>query len=128
MNISRLVSITAAALGTLAVLIGAFGAHVLKVTLENNSRFETFETASQYHFFHSIVLLILGFLLGKTGSKLLKLSAYSFILGILFFSGSLYSLSITNNTELGAIAPIGGILLTTGWILLLLHFLKHTSH
>ena len=128
MNISRLVSITAAALGTLAVLIGAFGAHALKVTLENNNRFETFETASQYHFFHSIVLLILGFLLGKTGSKLLKLSAYSFILGILFFSGSLYTLSITNNTALGAIAPIGGVLLTTGWILLLLHFLKPTSH
>jgi len=124
MNTSKLVLIAATSLGALAVIIGAFGGHALKTILEQNDRVGTFETASRYHFYHAIALLIVGILFMNTPSKQLIYSSWSFVLGILFFSGSLYALSVTNYKILGAVAPIGGLFLVAGWILLLWHLLR----
>lgn len=124
MNTSKLVLIAATSLGALAVIIGAFSAHALKTILEQNDRVGTFETASRYHFYHAIALLIVGILFMNTPSKQLIYSSWSFVLGILFFSGSLYALSVTNYKILGAVAPIGGLFLVAGWILLLWHLLR----
>ncbi|MDA1121775.1 MAG: DUF423 domain-containing protein [Bacteroidetes bacterium] len=115
---SKFILIAAAISGVLAVMVGAFGAHALHELLESNQRLATFETASQYHFYHSIALLIIGYYLKRRPSDVLNCSAISMLVGIIVFSGSLYLLSITNQTILGAVAPIGGVLLIIGWGLL----------
>ena len=124
----QIMLIIASTFGALAVLIGAFGAHALKTILEQNERIPTFETASKYHFYHTIVMVIIGVIALNNQSKYLAYSSWSFMFGILFFSGSLYILSLTNYKFLGAVAPIGGLLLLAGWILLLLHFFQSASN
>lgn len=106
---------TASVFGVLAVSIGAFGAHGLESILIENNRVETFETAVQYHFYHTIALLIVAVLLQNKASKYLNWSAILFSLGILLFSGSLYILALSNFTFLGAITPLGGLFFIAAW-------------
>ena len=81
--------------GMMAVMLGAFGAHALKAKLDAYS-LGIFETAVQYHFYHSVALLAVGILaLSQPQTALLKSSGWLFLFGILVFSGSLYLLSIT---------------------------------
>ncbi len=114
----------AAILGFLAVSIGAFGAHALEVTLTENGRLDTFETAVKYHFYHALALLLVGLLMRDHDSKYLSYAAISFVMGIVIFSGSLYTLSLTNIRILGAITPIGGVGFILGWIFIFLGFWK----
>jgi uncharacterized membrane protein YgdD (TMEM256/DUF423 family) len=108
---------SAAIFGVIAVGIGAFGAHGLKAVLEETGRIETFETAVKYHFYHSLGLFLIGILaLIKPDWKGLSFSAICMILGILIFSGSLYILSLTGITWLGAITPLGGVAFILGWM------------
>ena len=118
---ARLLIQLAAILGGLDVAIGAFGAHALRPMLEASKRFDTFETAVRYQFYHALALLVVGILwalrpelrnLGTTGGLWLG--------GVVLFSGSLYLLCFTGVTKLGAVAPIGGLLLLGGWISLAL--------
>lgn len=109
--------------GALAVALGAFGAHALKASLEASNRLDTFETAVKYQFYHALALVLIGFMLREQSgevSKWLSWSGYSFIGGILIFSGSLYAICFTGITRFGATAPIGGLLMILGWVLLLL--------
>ncbi|MAE86266.1 MAG: hypothetical protein CMB80_26260 [Flammeovirgaceae bacterium] len=117
-------SILGAVLGGLVVAIGAFGAHALNPILEANQRVDTFETAVQYHMFHALALLIVGVITKEKTHRLLKSVGYLFLFGILIFSGSLYILSITNITLLGAITPLGGVAFILGWILLVVYLIK----
>lgn len=111
----------AAIFGMLAVGIGAFGAHGLKEMLTETGRSETFETGVKYHFYHSLAIFIIGVLaLVKPEWKKLSTSAILMIFGILIFSGSLYVLSLTGITWLGAITPIGGVAFIAWWILVFL--------
>jgi len=111
---------TAAIFGAIAVGIGAFGAHGMKSMLESSGRLETFETAVKYHFYHSLALFALGVLaFVRPNWKMLGLSFWGFTLGILIFSGSLYVLSLSGITWLGAITPLGGVAFILGWLGLL---------
>ena len=117
-----------AVLGLLGVAIGAFGAHALRAMLETSGRAATFETAVKYQFYHAVALILVGMLLHLFGSnpaivKLLNWSGYSFLGGVLIFSGSLYVLCFTGITWLGAITPLGGVGMIAGWALLLWAFL-----
>lgn len=103
----------AAILGFLGVGLGAFGAHGFDRILEANERVDTWETAVLYHLVHSVVLLALG-LHGKPS----KVAAWSFLIGILLFSGSLYILCLTNLSKLGMITPLGGVAFLVGWAVL----------
>lgn len=103
-----------------SVILGAFGAHSLEPILIENDRIDTFETAVRYQFFHSLAIIIAGLIFGKYQNKKSKIAAILFLIGIIIFSGSLYILSITNITWLGAITPIGGLAFIVGWIYLLL--------
>lgn len=98
-----------AALGATAVACGAFGAHALKdhVTPE---RLATWETASRYHLAHAIVLLVLA--LSPSPSRL---STRLLTAGTVVFAGSLYLLVLLDQPLLGAVTPIGGVLLISGW-------------
>jgi uncharacterized membrane protein YgdD (TMEM256/DUF423 family) len=101
--------------GMLAVILGAFGAHALNDKLDDYAR-GVFETAVQYHFYHSLALLGVGVIaLSQPQTVLLKSSGWLFLLGILVFSGSLYLLSVTGVRWLGAITPLGGLALIGGW-------------
>lgn len=110
-----------ALLGAVTVAIGAFGAHALKPLLEANQRLETFETASKYQFYHVLALvatILLHDRLGPGADAWLQRAAWAFVIGIVFFSGSLYTLSLSNITKLGAVAPIGGLGFILGWVFL----------
>ncbi|SHL06743.1 DUF423 domain-containing protein [Hymenobacter psychrotolerans] len=118
---AKLILQLAALLGGLGVAIGAFGAHGLRAMLEASGRFETFETAVRYQFYHALALLAVGvLLLARPELRLLGTAAWLWVGGVLIFSGSLYALCFTGITKLGAITPIGGLLLIGGWIALLL--------
>lgn len=112
--------------GALAVSIGAFGAHGLQKILEATQRVETFETAVKYHFYHTLALSFLGIYMSFAEDKsYLNISAYGFMLGLIIFSGSLYTLSLTNIKILGAITPIGGLGFIIGWISLVINISKN---
>lgn len=99
----------------LAVTLGAFGAHALKGRLDEYAR-GVFETAVQYHFYHSLALLAVGVIaLSQPQTTLLNSSGWLFFIGILVFSGSLYLLSFTGLRWLGAITPLGGLAFIGGW-------------
>jgi uncharacterized membrane protein YgdD (TMEM256/DUF423 family) len=101
--------------GMLAVVFGAFGAHALKGKLDDQA-LKVFETAVQYHFYHTFALLVVGVIaLNQPQTVLLKSSGWLFVIGILVFSGSLYLLSLTGVRWLGAITPLGGLALIAGW-------------
>lgn len=109
-----------AVLGLLGVALGAFGAHALRTKLEALGRVDTFDTAVRYQFYHAVALLAVGILLqlmptNGVAVKYLNWAGNSFLLGTLIFSGSLYILCLTGITWLGAITPIGGLLLIIGW-------------
>jgi uncharacterized membrane protein YgdD (TMEM256/DUF423 family) len=104
----------AAALGFLAVALGAFGAHTLKGTLAANDTTEVWKTSVFYHFIHAITLLVLATLPATT-----RAASGLFVAGIVIFSGSLYVLALTNIRWLGAITPLGGLCFLAGWLTLL---------
>jgi uncharacterized membrane protein YgdD (TMEM256/DUF423 family) len=112
-----------ALLGLVGVGLGAFGAHALRAALTAAGRLDTFETAVKYQFYHALALLAVGILLhvfaGQADAvRWLTYAGWSFLVGILVFSGSLYVLCATGITVLGAITPIGGVLMIAGWAML----------
>ena len=116
--------IIASILALLSVSIGAFGAHGLKDILDKNGRLANFETAVKYQFYHVFAIIIVALLMDKFSEKMMTYAGYSFMAGILFFSGSLYILSLTNIAKWGAVTPIGGVLFIAGWIFMLMGILK----
>ncbi|MCE9540102.1 MAG: DUF423 domain-containing protein [Bacteroidetes bacterium] len=112
----------------IAVALGAMGAHFLKSKLETGSiteaNLQTFETAVKYQVYHSIAILIVVLFADRYKDKLFQKAGYCFILGIVFFSGSLYLLStanllgLPNLRWLGPITPIGGLFFIAGWSLI----------
>ena len=109
MNRVTLVRI-AAALCFLAVALGAFGAHALKAKLETNGLLDVWNKAVLYHFLHAIALL--GLALYGAGNRTVYLLL---VAGIALFSGSLYTMALTNIRWLGAITPLGGLCFLAGW-------------
>ena len=111
-------------LSGLAVLVGAFGAHALKETLAATGRADTFELAVRYQFYHALAMLATGTLADRFNNRLLRIAGWLFLGGILFFSGSLYILSLSGLTFLGAITPLGGLMFIAGWLLLFIGVYK----
>lgn len=102
----------------LAVLLGAFGAHALRARI-GPDLMAVFQTGNQYHFYHSLGLMLVGLLAVQLpGSALVKWSGWTMLAGLLIFSGSLYLLSLTGMRWLGAITPIGGTAFILAWALL----------
>jgi len=110
----NIILLIAAISGVIAVGIGAFGAHALKQQLLQNGRADTFELAVRYQFYHTLALLAAGILAERF--PFMKTSAVFFLVGIVIFSGSLYTLALTNKSWWGAVTPIGGLAFILGWI------------
>ncbi len=108
----------AALSGASGVLLGAFGAHGLRETLEARLM-QTFETAVQYQMIHSLALLLVAILYNQIGRSLaLEISILAFMTGIILFSGSLYGLVLTEIRWLGPVTPLGGLCFIVGWLAL----------
>lgn len=101
--------------GFFGVATGAFAAHALKNRLSPEA-LGWVETGSRYQLIHAVVLLALAALGEKLGDKSLNRLGWEFSMGALIFSGSLYVMAATNLRWLGAITPIGGLLLLLGWL------------
>ena len=109
----------AAFAGALGVVLGAFGAHALRGSIEPRL-IETFQTAVQYQLIHALALLLVSLTMGWLGQNLsFEISAYAFMAGIILFSGSLYGLVLTEMKWLGPVTPLGGLCLIVGWLALL---------
>lgn len=106
----------AAIFGGLSVAAGAFASHALKEKLSERA-IEIFETAARYQMYHALALLMVVLLLSRAEAAQTTLTAagVAFIMGVVIFSGSLYTLSLTNIKWLGAITPLGGVAFLIGW-------------
>lgn len=111
----RLAFQIAALCGFLGVALGAFGAHGLRPTLTANGTLEIFQTAVLYQLIHTLAMLVV--------SRVRPFPAaawWSFLGGILIFSGSLFLYALSGQKWLGAITPLGGVGFLAGWLLLVL--------
>ena len=115
---SKLVIMLAGINGFLAVSLGAFAAHALRDRL-SPELLNTFQTGVQDHIYHALALFGIGLMMiNFPASSILRISAYLMLAGLVFFSGSLYLLSITGIRWLGAITPIGGVFFLVAWALI----------
>lgn len=110
----------------LSVAFGAFGAHLLEGRVADKY-LDTWQTAVQYQMFHAAGLMVIAVLmssslLGPLGS--LTWAGYLMLAGIVIFSGSLYVLSLTGISILGAITPIGGVAFIVAWIMIIVAAVK----
>lgn len=126
--------VVGALLAGLSVVLGAFAAHGLEGRLAALYADQTreiagfkvpasfkyaqdFTTAARYQMYHALGLILLGLVAGPQPRRSHWLAAWSFVVGIALFSGSLYVLVLTGQKWLGAIAPIGGTAMIIGWVL-----------
>lgn len=108
----------ASVFGFLAIVLGAFGAHVLKKKL-NTDQLASFETGIKYQMYHAITLLALGLQFKENYTNAITL----FSIGVVLFSFSIYGLVLSDAFGkkmkfLGPITPLGGLCLAAGWLLL----------
>ena len=119
----RLALTSGAVFGGVSVVAGAFGAHMLKDSLTPHF-LAVFETAVRYQMYHAMALLITGLAMTNGSSSVFQKSAWGFLVGILLFSGSLYGVSLSGVSWLGAITPLGGASFIFGWVCLVIGFVQ----
>lgn len=127
---NKKILIAASLLGLTSVILGAFGAHGLKASISVES-LQTFETGVRYQMYHAIFLLFVGSTSLIT-QKTKRLIFYFTLIGVFFFSGSIYGLATNVLTTfdfktIALITPIGGFFLISAWVLLFKDFLKIKS-
>jgi uncharacterized membrane protein YgdD (TMEM256/DUF423 family) len=102
-------------LSALSVILGAFGAHGIKGTVEP-TLFETYQTASQYLLFHSMAVVFYGLFCRMSGRTGPTWPGKLFLIGMILFSGSLYLIVFTGIKAFGMITPLGGLSFIIAWI------------
>lgn len=110
--------------GSLAVALGAYGSHAA-TKMFSDTESSQFDKAHRYHMYHSLALFATAWAIGQWPSELLILSiaAWLFVGGIVFFSGSLYALTLAK-WKPGLITPLGGVSFVVGWIVLAIAALR----
>lgn len=106
----------------MAVGTGAFGAHGLENKL-SEKYMSVWEKATMYQMYHGLGLLVIGVISGTTAINV-NWAGWLMFFGVVFFSGSLYILALTQIRILGAITPIGGVLFIAGWLMLIIATFK----
>jgi uncharacterized membrane protein YgdD (TMEM256/DUF423 family) len=120
MTFARSILAATALTGAAAVLLGAFGAHALRNSLDERA-LATWHTAVDYQFWHALALLATGLMMRSATSPALRIAALAFCTGIVLFCGSLYLLALGAPRGFGAVTPIGGVALIAGWLALAWH-------
>ncbi len=119
----------AAILGALSVALGAFAAHKLR-EITGPDTVAIFETGVRYQFYHVFALLFVALLSEKISNKWMVWAGNCFIMGIVLFCGSLYTLTAltiaesVHRTVAGAMTPIGGVFFIAGWLFLYIGVMK----
>jgi uncharacterized membrane protein YgdD (TMEM256/DUF423 family) len=120
---------TGAIFGMIAIILGAFGAHALKkvLTLDELS---TFETGVKYQMYHALFLVFIG--MASISQKAKKTIFFLVVIGVIFFSGSIYLLATNSLTTfdfkiIGFVTPIGGLLLISAWGVLFMNYINKKS-
>ncbi len=112
---ARLILLSGLLFALLAVILGAFGAHALRAST-TLQQMQTWQTASEYHFYHALGLIALGIWMeNKPTGRLIQASGVLLMGGLLLFSGSLYLLVLMKMPTLGMLTPFGGVSLIAGW-------------
>lgn len=109
---ARSVGALAAVNGFMAVAAGAFAAHGVQ---DDRAR-DLLHTGAQYQLAHAVAALACIALLGRLRGA--SLAGWLFGAGGLVFAGSLYLLAATGVRWLGAVTPLGGLMLLAGWAVL----------
>ena len=114
-------------LGIFGIILGAFAAHGLEKLVDANA-IKTFETGVRYQMYHAFVLIILGST-SFVNLKSKKVIFYLVLLGFVFFSGSIYGLATNDISSfdfktIAFITPIGGLLLITAWVMMLVGIIR----
>lgn len=128
MNLRKVAGIGAIVL-LIAIVLGAFGAHGLEGKITSD-QLESYRTGVLYQLIHGLGILliaILGMQLKEDFKWVIRLQ----LLGVIFFSGSIYLLAckellgMTSITKiLGPITPIGGLLLIVSWGILTVRLIR----
>ena len=106
----------AAVVALIGVALGAFGAHLLKEVLESRGRLDASHTAVDYQIVHGVAMLALAL-----SGRRQPVTSWCWLLGVIFFSGSIYGLCLLENAKwLGPVTPLGGLLLMIGWLALVI--------
>ena len=108
--------IVAAFSGFTGVTLGAFGAHGLRDRISPDL-LAVYQTGVQYHLIHAVALLAVA-MAPRAASRFFPTAGWLFVLGIVLFSGSLYTMAVTGMTRLGMVTPLGGLAFLAGWALL----------
>ncbi len=103
----------------LGVGAGAFGAHALRGQISPDL-LQTWETGARYQVYHALALIACGWVASTNSSPWAERAGWCFIVGTLLFSGSLYALGLSAPRVLGAVTPVGGLALLSGWLMLAL--------
>ncbi|MDX1272298.1 DUF423 domain-containing protein [Bizionia paragorgiae] len=124
---NRKLFISASVLGVIAVIVGAFAAHGLKPLISFEAM-QSFETGVRYQMYHAFLLLFVG--LSATLPETVKKGIlYLVLLGVVLFSGSIYGLATDTLTSfnfksIALVTPVGGLLLISAWIVMLISFVR----
>lgn len=108
----------------IAVAAGAFGAHGLEGRIEPRM-LEVFNTAAKYQMFHALALLAIAWAVTRWPNARLEIGGWLLTAGTLVFSGSLYLMVLTDARWLGAVTPVGGVLMIAGWAVLAWRIARH---
>ena len=106
-----------AILAALGVALGAFGAHLMSQSFSDSDK-EVWRTATSYQMYHALALIVTARLLSRHPTRYFRVACGSFVIGILLFSGSLYTIALTDQPGAGIITPLGGLAFLAGWIAL----------
>ena len=117
---------TAAFAAFLAVALGAFGAHALRSRLSAPD-LALFETGVRYQMYHALAMIALSALAVRWPSPWLDRAGWLFLLGMVLFSGSLYTLVLTGVRAWGAVTPLGGVAFLAGWLAAAWGILQHVT-
>jgi uncharacterized membrane protein YgdD (TMEM256/DUF423 family) len=116
--LNRKIAISGMIITAVTIAIGAFGAHGLR-NLVDTDALNTFEVGVRYQMYHALAIVLLGFV--SSPNRLKRIVFTFFVLGILFFSGSIYLLSLNavlpfDAAKIGFITPMGGLMFILGWL------------
>ena len=127
---NKKILVTASFIGILSIVLGAFAAHGLKDLISTEAQ-QTFETGVRYQMYHALLLLFVGSSsLIRPKSK--QIIYYLVVMGLLFFSGSIYGLATNMLTgfdfkNIAFVTPVGGLLLILSWGIMFIDFIKIKS-
>jgi len=117
--VGRALLVAGAVLGFIGVASGAFGAHAVRGRI-SAERLENWKTAADYQLWHALATIVAGLAAARWESGAAAAAGWCFVAGTVIFSGSLYALALTDRRRLGAVTPIGGVVLLVGWALLII--------